>query len=401
MDFEDDDLQEAMRRAQEGFDLAMSMELPQAPGAEAERVRMMPELDLTEPVAAPPTRMAEAPKQAPQAPPPAAGDAPFADDEFAAAMDADMRTRQAMALERAGRNLVGAFSAQTPQGLVMRAPDAAAALLARRRQADADAIAQANAEARGMTAETYRQQVEANVAAKPEEAALRREAEARQAAELALQTETTKRAGDLREREVAVKEGLAKKKTTKGAGKATTGKMLPPSTIEGLADLPSALAEVEKLDEKFRALGMDSAGAKVGSFFTGLLGLQGTDAAAYNAAAMLAMQGVGKIMEGGKLAAGDEMKYRAMLPRAGDSQEVAQQKVRGAATYLMGLVNNRVSALKEAGYAVPERALAPPAQATPSPQSTVQVIDADGDVLTLSPAAAKRFVESGRGRYAQ
>ncbi len=419
MEIDEDDLQKAIRRAQEGFDMAMGMELPKVG---AERVMQLPEMDFTEPsrpqVAESVAQAAAMPARKPLAPPPAQQSAPqgmpprarptataspFSDEELAAAVEADMRTRQAMGLERAGRNLVGAFSKQAPQALLTQAPSAERQLLERRRQAKAAEVAAQNAAARQMTADNYAKQVEGNLKMLPQKQELLDAAEQRKMDALDFERDKNEAALGLKEEELALKReelGLKKKK----AGGKKKGKDLPASTIEGLADLPSAIQAVENLSGKFGELGMDTTSAKLGALATNALGLQGTDAAEYNAAAMLAMQGVGKIMEGGKLAAGDELKYRRMLPQPGDSKEVAAQKVKGAAAFLDGLVRNRVNALKEGGYNVPEKAItgAPPAaQATPSTAGTVRVVDADGDVLELTPKAAEAYVKSGRGRLAQ
>jgi hypothetical protein len=55
--------------------------------------------------------------------------------------------------------------------------------------------------------------------------------------------------------------------------------------------------------------------AKANRMATEALGLQDTDAAEYEAKAAPVRQGVGTILESGKLAAGDEAKYKNMLPR--------------------------------------------------------------------------------------
>jgi hypothetical protein len=140
---------------------------------------------------------------------------------------------------------------------------------------------------------------------------------------------------------------------TRAAG-APKGKTLPTTTIEGLAELPTAEAQVDALVETFNRLNMGGAGAKMGSAATDMLGLQSTDSAEYNAAAKLAMQAAGKILEGGKLAAGDEVKYKAMLPRAGDPTNVVKQKADGMKAFLRDLATRRARGLKASGYNVPD-----------------------------------------------
>jgi len=107
------------------------------------------------------------------------------------------------------------------------------------------------------------------------------------------------------------------------------GKALPVAALEGLAGVDTAKKELDKLGQSFRNLGESGAWAKFGALATNLLGLQGTDAAAYNTDAVRTMQSVGKILEGGKLAAGDEVKYAKMLPRPGDPPELVTRKIDG------------------------------------------------------------------------
>jgi hypothetical protein len=142
-------------------------------------------------------------------------------------------------------------------------------------------------------------------------------------------------------------------KSAEAAAKKEEGAKLPATSIEGLADLPIALEQVDQLKRKFESLKMGSTWAKAGSIATGLLGLQGTDAADFNASAILSMQSVGKILEGGKLAAGDETKYKQMLLRAGDSKSVVETKTRGMKDLLTRVVMERAQAFKQAGYRVP------------------------------------------------
>lgn len=141
----------------------------------------------------------------------------------------------------------------------------------------------------------------------------------------------------------------ARPKAPKGDG----GKLLPATTVEGLAELPVAQKAVDDLVGTFHRLNMGGMSGRAGNAVTGLLGLQGTDSAEYNAAAKLAMQAAGKILEGGKLAAGDEVKYAAMLPRAGDAPDVVAQKAEGMKAFLGELASRRGKGLKAAGYNVP------------------------------------------------
>lgn len=125
-------------------------------------------------------------------------------------------------------------------------------------------------------------------------------------------------------------------------------------TISGLAALPVAEAEVDKVVEAFQRLNMGGAGGRAGSAVTGLLGLQDTDSAEFNAVALQAMQAAGKILEDGKLQAGDELKYKRMLPQAGDSNQVLKTKASGLKSYLRELASTKAKGFKDAGYTVPQ-----------------------------------------------
>ena len=158
----------------------------------------------------------------------------------------------------------------------------------------------------------------------------------------------------------------------RGGKGAADGKMLPPTTVEGLADLPVAEQQVDELADEFHRLGMGGISGRVSGAATDILGLRFTDSAEYNAAAKRAMQAAGKILEGGKLAAGDEAKYASMLPRPGDSEEVVTQKVQGMKTFLRSLAAQRAKGLKESGYKVAP-SLVPSEETPPIPQTRTVV----------------------------
>lgn len=137
-----------------------------------------------------------------------------------------------------------------------------------------------------------------------------------------------------------------------GAGGTGGGKTLPAEQVTALADVDVAKNAVTKLREKFDKLKMGTAFAKAGATMTNLFGLQGTDAADFQAAALEAMQTVGKILEGGKLAAGDEVKYRRLLIQPGDSPQVVRTKVEGLLSQLEDTRQYRLKAFGGAGYNV-------------------------------------------------
>ncbi len=145
-----------------------------------------------------------------------------------------------------------------------------------------------------------------------------------------------------------------KKKDELEAAQKAKGHQTSTSTLTDLADAETAIQELGPLGQKFKDLEMSGPMAKVSGKLTDALDLQGTDAAEYKAAALRAMQGVGKIMEGGKLATSDEDKYRRMLPRAGDAPDIADQKIKESQAFLRKLKDERIKVLRAGGYDVPD-----------------------------------------------
>lgn len=136
-----------------------------------------------------------------------------------------------------------------------------------------------------------------------------------------------------------------------GAKQPATGKQLSQENVQALADLPTAMKQLEGLGKTFNELKI--ADKSITSKLPDWVGRGlGTDVSKYDAEALLSMQAVGKIMEGGKLAAGDEIKYKNMLPKAGENQANATRKLKEAQEYLKTLVGNRVKALEDSGYDV-------------------------------------------------
>ena len=146
--------------------------------------------------------------------------------------------------------------------------------------------------------------------------------------------------------------GIRQAQEARDAKKDAAGRDLPATEVSALSELPVAEKQVDDLAATFERLGMGGTGGKAASAVTDILNLQGTDAAEYKAAAMLAMQAAGKIVEGGKLAAGDEMKYRKMMPLPGDSPEAVQTKTAGMKAFLRDLASRRAKAFRESGFNV-------------------------------------------------
>lgn len=269
----------------------------------------------------------------------------FADDDadLEAAREADRASRLAAGMELAGRQLVaGITRTDVPQGLGANPSEIPLAMQrakSRREQAAAALAARRQSTMDESTLDLQRSQAEKN----------RREPEPRggidytesRAAELALkqqQLAETIRANKAREAGRGKGKGEPKDKT------------LPVSTLTELADFETAAKELDRLEARFVELDQGGYWAKVKAKGSEALGMQGTDAALYASEAKRAMQGVGKILEGGKLAAGDELKYRALMPEPGDSPERLRSKVRGLKTMLSDLKAGRIGAYKAAGY---------------------------------------------------
>lgn len=162
--------------------------------------------------------------------------------------------------------------------------------------------------------------------------------------------------------------------------KAQPARPLPATETRELADFAVAEGELDSLLASFEKRNM--AGALSGMAAKGgeMLGMKGTESAAYMADARRAMQAVGTILEGGKLAAGDELKYRRMLPEAGDSLEIARGKVSGLKKYLSDLKAKRTEAFRAGGFQVGEQAPAAAAAPQRSPlasaaEAAVQAVE--------------------------
>lgn len=174
-----------------------------------------------------------------------------------------------------------------------------------------------------------------------------------------------------------------------GTAGSPEGKMLPASEVSGLSDLPVAEDQVNKLVDTFGRLNMGGMSGRASGAVTDIMGLRFTDAAEYNAAAKLAMQAAGKIMEGGKLAAGDEAKYAAMLPRPGDSQAVVEQKATGLKAFLRDLATRRAQAFKASGYKVDDSLIPGAAQAAPQDENAKALAWANANPNDPRAAAIK------------
>lgn len=198
--------------------------------------------------------------------------------------------------------------------------------------------------------------------------------------------------------------GAASPKTEKPAGRP-----LPATETRELADFSVAEGELDSLLKSFEKRDMAGASAGLAARGAEMFGMKGTQSAAYMAEARRAMQAVGTILEGGKLAAGDELKYRRMLPEPGDSLENARLKVDGLKKYLRDLRDTRAQAFRAGGFQVGEQSSIPAAAAQRSPlaaaaEAAVQAAEAaraagkpkaEIDVLTKKAEAAIEAASKG------
>lgn len=139
----------------------------------------------------------------------------------------------------------------------------------------------------------------------------------------------------------------------RAANRAENEKPLSPTTINDISDFDVADKALGQLEKDFNELGMSGPVARASGVASEALGLTGTDAAVYLNKAKQAQQVVGKILEGGKLAAGDEAKYRQLIPQPGDSQKLLASKVSGLRAFLSDMKDGRIRLYREGGYKTP------------------------------------------------
>ena len=323
---------------------AQELDVPQQaalPGAEPEALEEFPQ-----PFTAPPTVEAQAPVVASRA--------TAEDDDEAGARRMDANTALARGFETAGRQFLAGMT-RTPvlDTLTEQSNAVGQARTAAKTRAEQLRAAAEEARRSRLDSSTLEDNEASRIEKLARAAALSREKRTGTPADPTLprekfeQQKVVDALKDERERARAriAKMGL------KGAG---GGAKLSPTALGDLADFGVAEAELDRLGQAFGKFGVSGIGGKAGSVATNALGLQNTDAAAYGAEARRVMQSVGKILEGGKLAAGDEVKYAKMLPQAGDPPEQARRKIEGLKTMLRDARNRRERELAAGGYKVPQ-----------------------------------------------
>lgn len=196
-----------------------------------------------------------------------------------------------------------------------------------------------------------------------------------------------------RERFEWQKDRDAKKGAPKAKGGGSGGgdgkRVLPPSMVAEFSGYDSATGALDRLLESFDKKGMDSTAARA-SGMASSVGISNTDAGQYLDEMRSAMQGVGLILEGGKLAAGDEVKYAKLLPQPGDSKERAREKVSNLKKMLTDKRTKAYRDLDAAGYRTPQAAAPAPA-AVPDGVVTVRR-KKDGATKVLSRAQAAKVL---------
>lgn len=150
-----------------------------------------------------------------------------------------------------------------------------------------------------------------------------------------------------------INEGIQDRRNAAIATAAAGGKIVPAGEVKDLGDIDSAKTALGDLLHDFGELKMGGMEGKAGRIATKALDLQDSDSAKFNASKAPVQQAVGAILEGGKLAAGDEHKYDYMFPRGGDSDDVAKRKVEKLNSVLDDIKSGRIKSFKDYGYKTP------------------------------------------------
>lgn len=149
----------------------------------------------------------------------------------------------------------------------------------------------------------------------------------------------------------------AKALKAKGGGGAGGGKRLPPNMT---AEFGATNAVFQALDDSLKVFEenqdyFNTRGDMVGkakSIYQSGKAAVGADAQAdvIDANFRAKAQVIGKYLEGGKLAAGDDIKYRKMLPIRGDSPTVVKAKVENLQRLVYQKMEGELRALEQGGY---------------------------------------------------
>lgn len=164
---------------------------------------------------------------------------------------------------------------------------------------------------------------------------------------------------------------------------------LPAQQVEALSGIDVAVKELTDLTAAYKKAGLGG--------FTGFaksqLGLASSDAAKlYEASASPVRQAIGVILEGGKLAEGDIKRYLDMMPKPGDSDAVADQKLQSLSRVLGRIKDAKIKTFGQAGFDVGTMA---PAAAQPVSNLKKQTEDAL-DALEKAKREGKSPEEIGK-----
>jgi hypothetical protein len=130
------------------------------------------------------------------------------------------------------------------------------------------------------------------------------------------------------------------------------GRNLAAGEVNELSDLDSAMQSVDAIFEDFKTTVPNKGTAnQVRARLMALI--PNTAESQYKNDVNVTKQVVGKKLEGGKLAAGDEKKYEPFFPQPGDSLETAERKKKALKAQLIRDSQSRRAGLKGAGFKVP------------------------------------------------
>ena len=161
------------------------------------------------------------------------------------------------------------------------------------------------------------------------------------------------RVGELSVKQQNANTEAYKAMTERGAKVGPGGKDLPATSLAELGDFDVAKKQLIELRDAFNKYDEGGAWAKAGNRATRWLGLTDTDASKFNATKARVQQTVGKILEGGKLAQGDEAKYAALVLEPGDNPAVVKEKTEGMISFLDDIRDGKIKVYREGGFKTP------------------------------------------------
>lgn len=125
------------------------------------------------------------------------------------------------------------------------------------------------------------------------------------------------------------------------------GKIVTSSDAGDIGQADSAIMALDDLDAAFAPSGADGLGGKLQAMLP-----WDSDPKRFDDKVLATAQSVGTFLERGKLAAGDEVKYRKLLPAPGDSVGRAKAKIENVKKLVRDEQQARIRGLGNAGYNV-------------------------------------------------